>query len=63
MSLQPHPFELVPEETARVAHAAYPKGNLYLSLHDHLGAIYKDEQFTGLFPKSDNQPMPRGDWP
>jgi transposase len=50
MSLQLQPFELVPEETARVAHAAYPKGDLYLSLRDHLGAIYKDEQFTGLFP-------------
>ena len=50
MALQPHPFALVPEETARVAHAAYPKGNLYLSLRDHLGAIYTDEQFVAVYP-------------
>jgi transposase len=50
MSLQPHPLHPIPEETARVAHAAYPKGNLYLCLRDHLGAIYEDEQFAALYP-------------
>jgi transposase len=32
-------LELVPEETARVAHAAYPKGNLYLSLREQLSTF------------------------
>jgi hypothetical protein len=27
MSLRPHTLEPVPEETARVAYAAFPKGN------------------------------------
>ena len=32
MSLHPHALEPVPEETARVARAAFPKGNPYLLL-------------------------------
>ena len=32
MSLQPHPSTPVPEDTARVARAAFPKGNPYLTL-------------------------------
>ena len=27
----------IPEETIRVAHAAYPKGNLYMKMRDTLG--------------------------
>ena len=30
---------LIPEETARVARAAYPKGNLYMKMRDALGTI------------------------
>src|SRR5438105_3130618 len=40
----------VPEETARVAHAAFPTGNKYLRLQEELGSIYEDEAFTKLFP-------------
>ena len=40
----------VPEETARVAHAAFPTGNMYLRLQEELGSIYEDEAFTKLFP-------------
>jgi hypothetical protein len=29
MSLHPHVIEPVPEDTARVAHAAFPKGHPY----------------------------------
>ena len=50
MSLKPHPIQPVPQETARVAHAAFPKGNPYLTLHDELGAIYHDQDFAHLFP-------------
>src|SRR5579859_495012 len=41
---------LIPEETARVARAAYPKGNLYMKMRDALGTIYQDESFAHLFP-------------
>jgi len=49
MSLHPRPVFEVPEETARVAHAAFPKGNIYLRIRDRLGVFYEDEQFTSLF--------------
>ena len=49
MSLHPQPFTAVPPETARVARAAFPKGNLHLRLRDELGAIYEDAAFTPLF--------------
>jgi len=49
MSLHPLAVYLVPEHTARVAHAAFPKGNNYLALRDHLGAIFEDRAFTALF--------------
>lgn len=42
----------IPEETARVAHAAYPRGNLYIKMRDALGTIYHDEAFAHLFPQN-----------
>jgi hypothetical protein len=39
----------IPEETVRVAHAAFPKGNLYLQMRDELGPIYTNHQFAALF--------------
>jgi transposase len=50
MSLHPQPMTPVPEQTARVAHAAFPKGHPYLTLRDHLGTIFQDEDFATLFP-------------
>ena len=50
MSLHPHIVEPVPEDTARVAHAAFPKGHPYLTFRDALGTIFQDEDFTALFP-------------
>ena len=51
MSLKPQAIGPVPDETARIARAAYPKGNIYLQLRDTLGTIYEDEQFADLFPQ------------
>jgi len=51
MSLKPDSMNAVPEETARIAHAAYPKGNIYLQLRDTFGTIYQDEQFVELYPQ------------
>jgi transposase len=50
MSLRYEPIGPVPEETERVARAAFPKGNFYLRLRDELGTIYENEAFAPLFP-------------
>src|SRR6059036_1155942 len=50
MSLRPQPLASVPDETARVARAAFPKGNPYLILRDTLGTIFQDDDFAALFP-------------
>lgn len=51
MCLHPHPVDPVPEHTARVANAAFPRGNRYLLMRDELGAVFEDETFTHLFPE------------
>ena len=51
MSLSPHTIISIPEETVRVARAAFPRGNIYLTMRDQLGTVYEDENFTALFPK------------
>jgi len=50
VSLQPQPAFAIPEETRRVAHAAFPKGTLCIRIADELGSIYDDDQFASLFP-------------
>jgi hypothetical protein len=50
MALKPHFSQSVPEETARVARAAFPHGTLYLAFRDALGTIFRDEDFAALFP-------------
>ena len=49
MSLRPHIVAPVPEETARVARAAFPKGNPYLILRDALGTIFQNDDFSDLY--------------
>lgn len=49
MSLKPQEFGPIPEETARVARAANPKGNVWMRMRDELGVIYQDEAFAPLF--------------
>ena len=49
MSLRPHVVAPVPEETARVARAAFPKGNPYLILRDALGTIFQNDDFSDLY--------------
>jgi transposase len=51
MSLQPQAIGPVPEETARIARAAFPKGHIYLQLRDEFGSIYTDEDFVNLYPR------------
>ena len=49
MSLQPQSIGAVPEETARIAQCAFPKGNFCLRLRDELGPLYNDQMFAPLF--------------
>jgi transposase len=48
----------VPEETVRVARAAFPKGNPYLLLRDTLGTIFQDEDCTTCFPQEGHPSLP-----
>jgi transposase len=55
MSLRAPVFYQIPEQTAQVARAAFPKGNPYLRMRDTLGPIYTNPDFAQLFP-NDGQP-------
>jgi transposase len=51
VSLRPQPpLPPVPEDTARIAHAAFPRGTPYLLLRDRLGAVFDDAGFADLYP-------------
>jgi len=51
MSLQSQqPSYPIPEDTRRIARAAFPKGNLYMRMREELGEIYQDATFAELFP-------------
>lgn len=47
--MHPQPIGPVPEDTIRVAKAAFPKGNVYMEMRNVLGTIYEDENFSELF--------------
>ena len=55
MSLKPKTLDSVPEETARVARAIFPKGNIYMRLYDTFGTFFRGHEFADLFP-NDGQP-------
>ena len=50
MSLKALPIPPIPEETARLAQAIFPRGNVVMQVRDALGSIYTDETFADLFP-------------
>src|SRR5215208_6229794 len=50
MSLHARKSDPIPEETARVARAAFPDGSLYVRMREELDVIYADEDFADLFP-------------
>ena len=55
MSLRPRPDLFVPDDTARVARAISPDGNLVMQVRDRLldgdQAIFRDDDFADLFPQ------------
>jgi transposase len=48
MSLPAFPDATIPEETLRVAHAAFPKGNVFMRMRDTLGPIDSNPPFASL---------------
>src|SRR5258708_38096524 len=50
MSMHPQTIPVNPEETAYVARAVLPQGNVYMQMRDELGTLYEDEDFRDLFP-------------
>ncbi len=50
MSLRLDPVTPVPQETARVARAAFPNTNACLLLRDELGTLFTDDDFAALYP-------------
>jgi transposase len=49
MSMHPSPIEPVPEETARIARAAFRRGNLLMRIRDEIGILYDDRMFASLY--------------
>ena len=51
MSLKPQAAFCIPEETRRIAQAAFPKGCTCIRIGEELGCVYEDMQFTSLFAR------------
>jgi transposase len=49
MSWRRFPLPPVPEATAAVVQAAFPKGNLYVDLRTEFGTLYEQELFADLY--------------
>jgi transposase len=56
MTLQPRDWTIIPEQTAQIARAAFPKGNIYMKMRDELGVLYADNDFVTLFRADCGQP-------
>jgi transposase len=46
----------IPTNTARVARAAFPKGNVYITMRDKVDIRYKDSDFADLFTSCQGRP-------
>jgi transposase len=52
MSLRvPQSVPPVPDDTARIARAVFPRGNPYVLLRDRLGPVFDDTGFADLYPR------------
>ena len=50
MCLHSEPLAAVPDETARIARAAFPNAMLAMRLRDELADVYRDADFADRFP-------------
>jgi transposase len=48
--LRPDSDHQIPEETIKVPKAAFPNGNIYLTLRDTLGPLFDDQNFQDFYP-------------
>ena len=51
MSLLSQPLPPVPDDTARIARAAFRRGNPYVLPRDRLGTVFADADFADPYPK------------
>ncbi len=58
MVLHHQSIKPIPPLTREIAHKAFPKGNLYMTLTDELGRVYDDDDFAELYSK-EGQPALR----
>jgi transposase len=61
MTLHAFDHRAIPEETARIAKAAFPKGNPYMKMRDELGVLYQDSEFADLFPTTGQSGLSPGE--
>jgi hypothetical protein len=47
--IQLQEIDQIPEETARIARLAFPKGNTCIKMRDAIGTIFRDKDFEALF--------------
>jgi transposase len=48
--MRPRELPPIPEQTARTARAAFPRGSLPMRVRDHLAEVFDDSLFTDAFP-------------
>jgi transposase len=48
MTVKPVPIPPIPEQTKKVAEAAFSKGNVYMQMRDEFGSLYQDDLFIDL---------------
>lgn len=60
MSLEPRSDEGVPELTARMVRAAFPKGTLAIRVREALGPVFADGDFAAAFPGQGRPAAPPG---
>lgn len=58
MSLRSEPIGDIPDETVRVARAAFPKGSIVTRLRDEFSVLYDDADFRSLYPSRGQPALP-----
>ena len=48
----------LPEDTARVARQAFPKGNIYLTIGDKIGILFEDTDFADMYASEGKPAFP-----
>ena len=61
MSLHAQPIPPIPNQNVVVARLAFPRGNLYMTMHDELGTLYCDADFTAPYSPVGHPAFRRGD--